>query len=388
MRWKFPDPEGDDARRAVLGHIDAFWRAFAARASDIDALFQGRTRWDLPAFMAEQLATIHPSLSWEFGPGERGGQGHSLILSSRARRSLAPLAAVVLQRAPQIPGWQALDHRPPVDLASADSAARALTGQSLEGWSVQATAGEGNAVDLLFTSPACTTPHDRAQLRLARVAAEQLLGSEVFGRWVGSVELGPSGSAARPAPLEGLRRKVDELRQGITASLLRGPCHAHLNDARWSLFRLTPRKAADHPRQLDMFVGKTMLPPLWRAAHEGLPFSSARFSRVGETFCYVKLEGEGGAAEGGFEDKQQIEDALNDALVPAKLGCAIGGGSGLRYGYIDLALTQLGPGIEACRRVLRDGHAPARSWLQFFDDELADEWVGVHDDAPLPPGIT
>ena len=37
------------------------------------------------------------------------------------------------------------------------------------------------------------------------------------------------------------------------------------------------------------------------------------------------------------------------------------------------------------RPVLREGRAPVRSWLLFFDPELADEWVGIWDETPPPP---
>ena len=37
------------------------------------------------------------------------------------------------------------------------------------------------------------------------------------------------------------------------------------------------------------------------------------------------------------------------------------------------------------RRALPRREIPRESWLLFFDDALADEWVGIHEDAPPPP---
>ena len=41
--------------------------------------------------------------------------------------------------------------------------------------------------------------------------------------------------------------------------------------------------------------------------------------------------------------------------------------------------------MDALRPVLRAGQLPKRTWLVFFDAELADEWLPLWDDAPPPP---
>jgi hypothetical protein len=136
-----------------------------------------------------------------------------------------------------------------------------------------------------------------------------------------------------------------------------------------------------------LFVGKSANPSLWISAHSGGLFFSERFSRCGETFCYVKLDGSQGLGEEGFADKSEIEDALDTALKPDKLGCCFGGGTGRRYSYIDLALTDVKKGIHSTRKRLQAGKVPKRSWILFFDSDLAAEWVGVYDDSPQPPMI-
>jgi hypothetical protein len=99
----------------------------------------------------------------------------------------------------------------------------------------------------------------------------------------------------------------------------------------------------------------------------------------------VKLDGRGGLDEEHFADKSEIEDALDAALVPAGLGCHVGGGTGRWYSYVDLALTDVDRGCEIVKAVLRAGNVPRRSWILFFDDEWAHEWIGIYDDSPAPP---
>jgi hypothetical protein len=99
----------------------------------------------------------------------------------------------------------------------------------------------------------------------------------------------------------------------------------------------------------------------------------------------VKIDGSEGLDEEEFADKAEIEDALDEVLKPDGLGCQIGGGTGVRYSYVDLALVDLPRGIEAVRKRLQQGNLTKRSWIQFFDAGLAAEWIGIYDDSPPPP---
>jgi hypothetical protein len=116
-----------------------------------------------------------------------------------------------------------------------------------------------------------------------------------------------------------------------------------------------------------------------------MPFYSDRFSRCKETFAYVKIDGSNGLGGSRVSDRAGIEDALDTELASDKLGIHIGGGTGLMYSYIDLALTDLDRGVERARKVLRKLKVPERSWVLFFDADLAAEWVGVYPETPPPP---
>ena len=153
----------------------------------------------------------------------------------------------------------------------------------------------------------------------------------------------------------------------------------------WSLFKLEPTPANDFPAQRDIFVGKSMNPELWQNAHMDIPFSSGRYSSSAEVFCYLKMDGSEGLTGERFSDKGDIEDALDERLRSAKLGCFVGGGTGLRYSYVDFSLTDLWRSIPIIREVLRAGNLTRRSWIQFYDSEWQNEWVGIWDDSPPPP---
>ena len=72
----------------------------------------------------------------------------------------------------------------------------------------------------------------------------------------------------------------------------------------------------------------------------------------------MKLDGSEGVEQEGFADKGEIEDALDQALGREGLGCVVGGGTGRRYSYVDLVLSDLQRGIVAAQNRLREGRVP------------------------------
>jgi hypothetical protein len=74
-------------------------------------------------------------------------------------------------------------------------------------------------------------------------------------------------------------------------------------------------------------------------------------------------------------------------LRPAKIGTTIGGGTGHRYSYVELALADVDAAWRKLRVLLQQGRLPVRTWLQFHDDSLASLWRGLYDDtlAPMMP---
>jgi hypothetical protein len=384
MRWKFPDPSEEQVRRLAIDRIDAFWRAFEGRAGELDALFQGRGHFDLPAWMDSLVGLLQPRLGWEFSPARDGG--HRLVLSPGPRLRLRPFADEVLARAPSLPGWSFGGHREVCAPDEARALVKARTGYDLASFRARAMPGEHHLIDLTFTSPAFHGRTDTDALGAAHLAAEALLGEAEKRRWVGKLAVARGGMSERSRPLDELPARFETL-QKATIEGLPGPCFSLARDARWSLFHLDPGRHAVYPGQSDLLVGTSMLPEMWRCAHAPGRFSSSRFSRSGELFCHLKVDAEGGLDTGVFRDRADLEHALDSALVADRLGCVVGGGTGLRHVYVDLALAQPEAALERAARVLREGDAPLRSWFLFFDDELRDEWVSVWPGGPLPPGF-
>lgn len=403
MRWLFLDPL--DPREATyraetLRRINAWWSAFAAKTGDLARLFQNQADWDLPGWMEENLQAIDEGLMWEFGPAVHS-DGHRLVITPEAKHHLRPLVKTILSRAPEITGWEFYGYRLPESEDMTLQTVQARTGGDISGAKAQAELGASGKIDLLFCLPNCADPDDEEQFHHAFIAAESLLGEETLDRWIGAIEIEPfpksrllwgvfqrarrRADPARLVPLDQLRPAVETLIGQQIEQLPAQPCLAWVGDAPWSSYELSPEQADDYPRRADMFVAITARPDVFEAQAGGGLFHSSRLSRCGETFCYVKLDRSDAADGEKYLDREPLEEALNARLIPNKLGCVIGGGTGVRYSYSDLALTDLTRGVAAVRETLLRQHVPLRTWIQFFDDELSAEWVGVHGDAPPPP---
>lgn len=402
MRWLFIDPTNrrEAAYRAEkLRAIDAWWRAFQSKADDIVDLLEGRAEWDLAGWMHDTLGPVDPRLKWEFGPAV-GGAGRRLVITPESERWLRPLVGTLLERAPEASGWEFYAYRLPEPAETAVDLVEARTGNDIRQATASADVSGSGRVDLEFTFADCENPLDAEARTAAFLAAETLLGEERFDTWVGEVGVAPAPRrgllssirrAARltagstPRQLAELRPTVDRLIEGLLRSLPDRPCHEFIHQTPWATFTFEPRKGDDYPRRDDLLVAISGRSDVLQAAHAAALFHSRCFSRHGELFCYLKIDAERGLAGSRFADRAAIEDALNEALVAAGAGCVIGGGTGLRYCYVDLALMNLSRGRRIVRDVLLAGEAPRRTWLLFFDAAWSAEWIGIYDDAEPPP---
>jgi hypothetical protein len=364
--------------------IDAWWSDFERQAPKIDALFRRQDEWDLAEWMHSTLGAIHPEIMWEYGPAV-SGPGHRLVLTPESKRELRPLVREILRRAPALPGWEFYEYRLPVEFEATVMTVQVRTGFELAEGQVQVLRGSFNCVDLLFSDLGIEGDDARG---VAFIATEALLGEETLDRWIGIIDVPaePDPDGPPPIPISELRQAVENEVEQIREQLPERPWYLEdVDEAEWSALKGEPDTADDYPGQADLFVGITVLPEMLKCALVGVPFDSTRFSRCGERFCYLKIDGSEGLDESQFADREEIEIALNERLRPEALGCVVGGGTGIRYSYIELALVDPDTAWPTIRTVLQDGNLPERTWLLFHDDELANVWHGLYDSTPTPP---
>lgn len=400
VRWRFPDPNDvseTERRTALLLAIDRFWQQFLRAAPEIAASFSRAAEFDIPEFMDQHLSTIDPRLMWEYGRAVRG-VGHRLVLTPESDRELRPLVEALLARAPSLPAWEFYAHRLAEDFEEAIATVAGRTEVDVSSWQVQVTLGEHHLLELKWLLPPGTQGEQLEHA--AFVLSEALLGEETMDTWIGEIIV---EEAARPRVLSRLfgrseansdhqspatlKARVESLVTALDRELPAEPQSSvdPNGGVEYTLYSLEPKEQEDYAGRFDLITSVTRgLPEMWQAAHSNLAFCSRRFSRHGETFCYVKLDGRDSADHGDLDAREKIEEALNEVLRPGGLGSVVGGGTGRRYMYVDLALRHLDHGLAELRRTLQRLAVPERSWLLFFDAHLADEWLGIYDSTPPP----
>jgi hypothetical protein len=388
MRWKFGgkgDKEYQAYRAEMSRRIDDWWKAFARDEGKIVASFKKGSDWDLPRWMAEHLHAIDERIMWEYGPGLKGG--HRLVITPESDRFLRPLVSTILERAPKIAGWEFYPYRLAEDFGEARAMLKARDLMPIDATKVRATPGKNHLVDLHFHSPDYAGPEDREALNSVFIASEVILGEEMLDTWIGRLTVTKEKDGEAWVGLDRMKAVVEQEIARIRDRLPDKPAGKLPDDTKWTLWNLKPQKEEDYSEQEDLFVGRSMLPDMWTAAHSDCDFTSTRFTKFGELFCYVKLDGSVDLPGEKFPDKAAIEDALDRALKASGAGAVVGGGTGLRYSYVDLALTDPEKGIQQVVDVLRKGNVVKRTWILFFDDIYSAEWVGIWDDSPAPPGM-
>jgi hypothetical protein len=391
MRWLFADPKNpEEAARVqrMLTAIDHWWRAFQAKAGDLEALFARRSEWDLPRFMEDTLQAIHPQLMWEFGPAVRQ-PGHRLVITPESHRWLRPVVRTILEKAPKLAGWEFYPYRLAETPQQAIAAVKARVGVDISGALIDASVAPGRKIDLYFSFPGLPDLDEETATSAAFVATETLMGEQVLDTWIGTIGLldDEHGSGGRPLSLERAQATVAAL---IRGSLDQLPS-ASLPDISaggdiWATVELTPpEEADDYPGQSDLVSAPTRNVELFQAAQSGALFTSACHSKVGELFCYLKLDATDVPSDRIVDWRAAVEKAINSALVQAGVGCCIGGGKGLRYVYVELAVTNLAKAAQIIRQTLMHQKAPLRTWLLFHDDDLSAEWFGAYPQTPPPP---
>jgi len=310
------------------------------------------------------------------------------VITPESQRWLRPMLRTILERAPKMAGWEFYPYRLAETADQTIDTVKGRVGVDVTGALIDASVAPGRKVDLSFCFPNQPDLDEQTAMHAAFVATETLMGEQVLDTWIGAIDVidGKPAPGTRPLPLERAQATVAALIRGCIDQLPAARTQDISAQENWATVKLDPPEPADdyHGRS-DLVVASTHDVELFQAMHSGQSFSSSCHSRLGEQFCYLKLDGAEVSGGGIVDFRSHFEDALNPALLAASAGCCMGGGSGLRYAYIDLAITDLKRAVPIIRQILAEHQAPPRSWLLFHDDDLAAEWIGIHPQTPPPP---
>ena len=251
----------------------------------------------------------------------------------------------------------------------------------------------GHLLDVVVYLPA-----GRGDLREQEAAEELvqlLVGDELSERWIGRVSVTPAArgglltvlntrSEERGAlPLAELHPSACAAVEGLQRGLAQQAAATSKNCDDWVLFELEPEPAVDYAAQDDLVLASTRLPELKKSFLRGDPFFSGRFTPAGDLFAYLKYESRERIGEARLRERGILEKALTRALHEGD-GSVFGVGVGLRYSYIDLAISNAACVETKILPALRSLEISERSWLLFHDTPLVADWIGVYAGTPAP----
>lgn len=388
MRWKFQDPANiaeSAARQKLNNRIDHWWNEFQRRTDDLDAMFQGARDWDVVAWMESQLLEVHEDLSWEFRPSSVSGR-HELAISPDQNPALVELAKQVLKRAPKVNNWQFDVYRKAIRIEDCLQRTVDATGIDLSNTTVSVHEGQANQIDFVFHFDRLPADED-VLFEAMLIATEMLLGEQQMMQWAGTfdaIDQVPADDAKmRFVRLSQVPQAFETVQENIKNRLDDEPYVNRIDQLQWAAFKLKPSEAIDYAGRDDLLTAMTCDPDLTAATFEAQAFASERFSRTGETFCYIKVD-ERGAVDSGFAEREDMEEAIRSTLESQELGCLVGSGTGLRYTYLEVALTDLDEALMAIRETLQEGQVSRRSWVLFHDAALHNEWFPIYEGAAGP----
>jgi hypothetical protein len=259
-------------------------------------------------------------------------------------------------------------------------------GVNVRGARIAARGARGRKVDLSLALP----PQQASQDQLhhgAFVATESLLGEETLDAWIGGIELAqPNADLRGFLPLERAQETISAVLRSFYEQLPQQPRYITSEDSKVISYQLQPQRGlSEYPGRSDLIVGSTCRQEVMEASVHHQLFNSKCHTRCQERFCYIKIDVSEVPSDRRVEFRAQLEDPLAAALTQAKVGGQIGGGSGIMYSYIDLALTNVMQALPIIRQVLSTQRAPLRTWLLFLDNDFEYEWLGVYPQTPPPP---
>lgn len=349
IRWRFTDAAEDAERARVLQRVDAWWIAFAASVSQIE---EGIRTLSLDA-TREMINRLLPAIDarlfdWELGHSERGYQ---LVISPGPHAELAPLIEQIMRRAPRLKGWELLRWRPAARSQEARELVAGRCGVDLDGMRFRLVREPFRLFSLEVAWPGWSA--DDA-LRNAITAVAVVLGEEQLQHWIGLV-----------TPV---RKGLFDRKGWLDAAQLRAQIEREIEASQQQLPE-TPLFRHDGDLEAVYDLGNESV---YRALKARPNFHSGRFSRFGETFCYLELAN---------PVPVELLHALGGALIDAGVGTPISLVGRREDTLIDLALIQVDRAMNVMMPVLEAFGARGR--LLFFDAELAGEWIAVSSADPI-----
>ena len=260
--------------------------------------------------------------------------------------------------------------------------ARSETGVALDSARVRVGLTRGHLWELVFTVP-LDVEGDEEQLQLAaEIFVESCVGERLLDDWVASVEVTRSARQRgllvlrEPAPSttyplvqtsELLGLGIAGIVAGLPDSLVR------VAGGEWTALDIPAATTGLQPERL---FASTLVPEALKAALEGLPFHSGRFTRGSEIFGWLEWSTVGLEPVARRQLRDERERSLCRSFEANGMGRFVGSGFGAERDYLDVVVDcRVAAIAETLRAALavECAHPEAAVEFGFYDSIWADE---------------
>lgn len=366
--------------------VDKWWANFITNSSNlISSIHEGSDKGvdGIVKWIKSNLQLIHTEIMWEIGPGIK--KPHRLVITPEFKSYLRPLVNYILHEAPDLDEWEFYGYRLAENFPEAVSVlSTRMDWQDTPEIKFDISVELFNSLGITYYLP-LTTYNDANIMDKLWLLTETLLGDEVTEKWIQGIDvrLLSETESQQQTELEDascLKMEIDRRIEDIRENLPHKPYSILSENSDYCVFDIAPLQNQINLEKHELLTAYSISEELFMAMHQGKEtFYSERFSNCGENFMYLKIEDSASLLERqGNVDRDILEDALDKELKSKKFGCIVGGGTGKRHQYIDLAITNSPESaIDSIRKVLREFNLPKNSWILFYDLDFQNEWIGV-----------
>ena len=339
--------------------IRGFWEWFQQVAPEFRRTINEGGCDDLAEPTSAKVSECFPGFAWVYGPPSEGKVGHSFTLSGEGVECRQLLALHWLQQAPEIDGWSFHASRQPGPISGHVITMAGMKFDPKEIWVTPSVDVDGERVDLTVWHPAWPDLEKRQKWRVVFLFLDEVLGEYGTGWWIGEIRL-ENDRLRDSFPLEELGEYVRQL------SAAKG-WKKFPPGVEYSLLKIKPSDEV-YPRS-DLLTLTTAAPDLFRDHREAKGELEDPFAGTGADYVYVSFDKNLLTVGNEVEERGELEDLLDGVLKSRRSGQCVGGGFGLRRGYVDLLIFDGKRSMDLIVGALRGSRFAKGASIEYFAKE-------------------
>ena len=328
---------------------EAFWTWFGEVAERFHIAVKEQNSKSLTEELSGKINELLPGFAWVFGPGEKEGH-YSLTLAGEGIEHRQILAALWLDRAPEIKGWDFYAFRQPSRYPGNFSLNfDDFSVKPIEFWVTPEIDEEEERIDISVWHPLAETSEGPSLETALFLMLDEILGEIGTGRWIGAIEISKK-KLAESMPIIELREFVESTSSARNWTL-HHPCDT------WSGYTIPEDMRGDRPR-FDTISGMCRAWKTFLGYLENPEGFQDPFQEMSAEWIYLSYPVEGTASDDALGKREDFADLIERNLVEQQSGIRLGGALGFQRCYIDFLVLDGSRSIELIRAAARETGMP------------------------------